>query len=99
MEQHDHRDGTYKKEAWVTVAFWDEGLSLIGFVTVFVRTVRVIFPSHRQSGTGSVVFTATFATSALSQITSKTKTDRAKAREPRWFVHRRCALKPQETKL
>ena len=36
---------------------------------------------------------------ALSQITSKTKTDRAKAREPRWFVHRRCALKPQETKL
>ena len=43
MEQHDHRDGTYKKEAWVTVAFWDEGLSLIGFVTDFVRTVRVIF--------------------------------------------------------
>ena len=75
MEQHDHRDGTYKKEAWVTVAFWDEGLSLIGFVTVLVRTVRVIFPSHRQSGTGSVVLTATCATSALSQITSTTKTD------------------------
>ena len=70
VEQHDHRDGTYEKEAWVTVAFWDEGLSLIGFVTDFVRAVRVIFPSHRQSGTGSVVFTATCATSALSQITS-----------------------------
>ena len=43
VDQQDHRDGTYKKEALVTVAFWDEGLSLIGFVTVFVRTVRVIF--------------------------------------------------------
>ena len=59
----------------MTVAFWDEGLSLVGFVTVIARTVRVIFPSHRQSGTGSVVFTATCVTSALSQITSKTKTD------------------------
>ena len=55
------------------MSVWDEGLSLIGFVTVFVRTVGVLFSSHRQSGTGSVVVFATCATSPLSQITSKTK--------------------------
>ena len=35
---------------------------------------QMIFSSHRQSSTGSVVVTATCATSLLSQITSKTKT-------------------------
>ena len=35
--------------------------------------VSVIFSSHRQSSTGSVVVTATCATSPLSQITYKTK--------------------------
>ena len=69
MDQHDHRDGTHKKEPWVTVAFWNEGFSLIGLVTVFLLTVRVIFSSHRQSSTGSVVVTATCATSPQSQIT------------------------------
>ena len=27
VDQHDHRDGTPEKEAWVTMAVWDEGLS------------------------------------------------------------------------
>ena len=35
LDKHDHRDCTHKKQAWVTVAFWDEGPSLTVWATVF----------------------------------------------------------------
>ena len=42
---------------------------------MFLACVCVTFSSHRQSGTGSLVVTASCATSLLSQITSKTKNE------------------------
>ena len=42
-------------------------------LNLFLACVFVTFSSHRQSSTGSVVVTATCATSPLSQITSNTK--------------------------
>ena len=48
-------------------------VDLAGWREEGVRPGSLIFSSHRQSNTGSVVVAATCATSPLSQITSKTK--------------------------
>ena len=69
VDQHDHRDCTHKKEAWVTVAFWDEGLSLIGLVSVLCEQSESFF---QATDTGSVVVTATCATSVSNHIQNKT---------------------------
>ena len=41
--RRDHRDCTHKKEAWVTVALWDESLFLIVLVTVLCEQLESFF--------------------------------------------------------